>query len=337
MSITSKELAALAGVSRGTVDRALNHRGGVRPQVQQRIEALAREYGYSPNRAGKALVTRSPVRVAVLLHSVGNPFFDEVKQGLRQAAEEYSDFPVEIHLNEVKGYSPAEQLDVLERMEKEGMDGLILTPISHADVSGRLNRFAQDGLPVVALNNDIASSRLCYVGCDYTGSGRTAAQMMGYLCGGQGRVAVVVGSLSMLGHRQRAEGFSSQLETEFPAMSLAEVVENNDDDHQSAEVVAQLMRHHSLRGLYFAAAGAASGSRTAHSLAGGPLAIVASDPVEAVARLIEKGLVQAAIGQQPFEQGYRAMRVILERLLFQTQPSSEHIFTQNEIKIKTNL
>ena len=181
MSITSKELAALAGVSRGTVDRALNHRGGVRPQVQQRIEALAREYGYSPNRAGKALVTRSPVRIAVLLHSVGNPFFDEVKQGLRQAVEEYSDFPVEIHLIEVKGYSPAEQLEVLEQIEKEGPDGLILTPISHADVADRLNRFARDGLPVVALNNDIACNRLCYVGCNYTASGRTAAQMMGYL------------------------------------------------------------------------------------------------------------------------------------------------------------
>ena len=54
MSITSKQLAELAGVSRGTVDRALNHRGGVRPSVQQRIEELARKYNYRPNRAGKA-------------------------------------------------------------------------------------------------------------------------------------------------------------------------------------------------------------------------------------------------------------------------------------------
>lgn len=40
MGITSQKIAELAGVSRGTVDRALNHRGGVKPQVQRRIEEL---------------------------------------------------------------------------------------------------------------------------------------------------------------------------------------------------------------------------------------------------------------------------------------------------------
>ena len=42
MGITSQKIAELAGVSRGTVDRALNHRGGVKPQVQRRIEELMR-------------------------------------------------------------------------------------------------------------------------------------------------------------------------------------------------------------------------------------------------------------------------------------------------------
>ena len=157
------------------------------------------------------------------------------------------------------------------------------------------------------------------------------------VCGGQGEVAAVTGSLSMLGHRQRIEGFRSQLEAEFPSMTLVEVVENNDDDAVSSEAVTELFHRTSPRGLYFGAAGAAAGSRTAHALAKGPLSIVVSDPVPAVARLIERGLVQAAISQQPFEQGYRAMRVIIERLLFHSKPSDDQIFTQNEIKIKTNL
>ena len=54
------------------------------------IEELARQHGYSPNRAGKALVTREPLRVEVLLNSLGNPFYDEVKQGLADAREDYS-------------------------------------------------------------------------------------------------------------------------------------------------------------------------------------------------------------------------------------------------------
>ena len=40
--ITSRQLAEMAGVSRGTVDRVLNHRGGVRPEVQRLVDRLAR-------------------------------------------------------------------------------------------------------------------------------------------------------------------------------------------------------------------------------------------------------------------------------------------------------
>ena len=41
MPVTVKQIAELAGVSRGTVDRALNGRGNVRPEVEKRILELA--------------------------------------------------------------------------------------------------------------------------------------------------------------------------------------------------------------------------------------------------------------------------------------------------------
>ena len=52
MAVTLAEIAALAGVSRGTVDRALNDRGRVDPKVAARVRRIAAERGYRPNRAG---------------------------------------------------------------------------------------------------------------------------------------------------------------------------------------------------------------------------------------------------------------------------------------------
>ena len=46
LPITSKQIAALAGVSRGTVDRVLNHRPGVSPQTAEKVLQIARELGY---------------------------------------------------------------------------------------------------------------------------------------------------------------------------------------------------------------------------------------------------------------------------------------------------
>ncbi len=45
MAVTLQQIAEAAGVSRGTVDRALNNRGRIRPEVEEKIKKIAREMG----------------------------------------------------------------------------------------------------------------------------------------------------------------------------------------------------------------------------------------------------------------------------------------------------
>ena len=56
MAVTAQQIAELAGVSRGTVDRALHNRGRVNPEVAAEIHKIAAELGYKPNLIGQALV-----------------------------------------------------------------------------------------------------------------------------------------------------------------------------------------------------------------------------------------------------------------------------------------
>ena len=46
MAVTLQQIAEAAGVSRGTVDRALNNRGRIRPEVEEKIKKIAQEMGY---------------------------------------------------------------------------------------------------------------------------------------------------------------------------------------------------------------------------------------------------------------------------------------------------
>ena len=55
---TIKEIADLAGVSRGTVDRVLNKRGSVNPQTAEKILEIAQALDYKPNRAGLVLAAQ---------------------------------------------------------------------------------------------------------------------------------------------------------------------------------------------------------------------------------------------------------------------------------------
>ena len=55
---TMKEIAELAGVSRGTVDRVLNHRGVVSADTERKVLEIAELLAYQPNKAGMALAAQ---------------------------------------------------------------------------------------------------------------------------------------------------------------------------------------------------------------------------------------------------------------------------------------
>ena len=86
---TIKEIADLAGVSRGTVDRVLNKRGSVNPQTAEKVLEIAQALDYKPNRAGLVLAAQKKnLKLGVILFGEGNPFFDEVIDGIHHKEEE---------------------------------------------------------------------------------------------------------------------------------------------------------------------------------------------------------------------------------------------------------
>lgn len=90
---TIREIAELAGVSRGTVDRVLNHRGSVNAATAALVNDIAKKLDYKPNRAGIALAAqRKIVRIGVVLFDTGNPFFDEVWNSVLSKEEELNSY-----------------------------------------------------------------------------------------------------------------------------------------------------------------------------------------------------------------------------------------------------
>ena len=101
MAVTAQQIAELAGVSRGSVDRALHNRGRVNPEVAKQDSQNYSRIGYKPNLIGQAPVksTRSS--------SWGDPAIhrdaDDADRTWRQRAAETCRLSVELIMRENRG------------------------------------------------------------------------------------------------------------------------------------------------------------------------------------------------------------------------------------------
>src|SRR5919201_378904 len=81
------EVAKLAGVSPITASRFFRNPEAVSPLKRVRVESAAKELGYVPNLAARALASQRTEIIAVLIPSLTNNVFSDVLRGIYDAAE----------------------------------------------------------------------------------------------------------------------------------------------------------------------------------------------------------------------------------------------------------
>lgn len=340
MPVTIKDIAKAANVSRGTVDRALNDRGGVNPDVAARIKSIAADMGYKPNTIAKALATRSnPVRLGVILNSIGNPFWDKVIDGINSAYDNLSDFGISMEIRKMRGYDQERQLHELEHLKEKGIDGLVITPISTPKVRDALNELIRSGVQVVCCNLDIDDvAYQAYVGCDYFCSGQTAGAIIGMTTHGESNLGIITSSHGLYFHEMRVKGCTSVLEN-YPNIHITDYAEAEDDEEVSYnEVKKMLLKNEKIDTLYFVTGGTTGGLRAIHDLhMENRLRVFTFDQIPAVIENLKSGLVIATIDQQPFVQGATSIRMLFEAIMTKQIPTRRQVFTELNIKNRYNI
>ncbi len=256
MKITIKKIAEVAGVSRGTVDRALNRRKGVNPDVARRVIEIAEQLGYQPDLAAKGLAAKryTPKKLEFCCAQEGI-LFDEVLEGIHDALDELKVFEVKSSVKFTKGFDLKDQLKKLDEFRQEGIDGLVITPVYSELVAEKLKAMKREGITVVTINTDIDDSgRLAYVGCDYVKSGKAAAGLLGMMNSGkEERVILVVGSQMVLAHAQRLKGIFDTLREDYKNIRVSRIIENNEDDETSYHLIKEALQEDpGLMGICFA-------------------------------------------------------------------------------------
>ncbi len=336
--VTIKEIAQIAGVSRGTVDRVLNHRGSVHPETARRVEEVASSLGYRPSKAGIALAAiKRKFKIGVIVFGTENPFFRTVLEGVSEKANELAEYDCSV-LIRMTAYDAYAQIDAMEELRLQGIHGLVITPYADPMVAQKINELIALGIPVVTTNTDIeGTDRLAFVGSNYARDGRQAAGLMRLITGAHAHIGILSGSHQVLCHTDRIAGFREVLSC-CPDMSIIETFENHDDDFESYELTRFFLKNHpEADALFFAAGGVVGGCRAIQNMnRTKDLRVICFDAESTVPQLLHSGLISATISQQPKRQGRLPLQLLFDHLSGGQKPADTH-YVDSTILIRESL
>lgn len=310
-------IADIAQVSRGTVDRALHGRGRINEETRQRILEIARQIGYTPNLAARALsVRRASATIGVCIPREIHFFYDQLWSGVLEEAERVAQSGVRFIHRPVQALGEGDSAAFRE-LTASGVDGIIMAAGNPKKLRPLINRAESKGIRVVCVDTDAPDSqRSSVVYVEPLLSGRLAGELMGKFVPPASKVAVIAGMLTSEDHRRKAEGFSEMFHHHCAGGKIAAVVEAHEDENESFQKTLEVLRIKGLAGIYVNTVNClpvckALGTRNLE----GKVKLIASDLFREMSPYFEKGTIAASIYHQPHEQGQMAVRIMADHLI----------------------
>ena len=329
--VTAQDVADLAGVSRGTVDRVLKNRPHVSDSVRDRVMDAIEKTGYlSPIEKNRELLYRTKggrLLFGVLLPNWTGHFEWEIRRGIEDASTELKDFAIDVRVRQCESGYPEETVSILSELEAEGVNGLAVCAIDDALVNEKIRDLSGKGIPVITYNSDLPKSeRLCFVGQDYYRSGRVAAEIMTKLVRDGERIIAACGNREFTGHRDRIEGFLSGCRDRGIESDRIEVIETYNDYSVTLRKISELLNDGTIRGIYMANRSVTGCVRAVEDASlRGRVHVICHDISEQTVKYLQSGAIDFSISQDIHEQGYLPLIMLRNYLQKNISPSEYDI------------
>lgn len=305
--MTIEEIAKLAGVSTGTVDRVLHERGRVSPVTRERVLAILKEYNFKPNAFARNLKLNKEFRIGVmlpLLHSEYG-YWNLIYQGIISAAKELSDLAVKIDVYEFDRQKEGSCLEAGQRMLKNPIDALILAPVCPDEAKQVLA--TQPTLDCIFIDTSMPQPhQASSVAQNPYKAGYLAGRMMNLLSPEAGTYAVALTHRSTYNSSERARGFSEFCEQQDGMHAKAVELHFDNDWEETLEAVYATTSD--IRGIFVV-------NNSVHRIASHvnlighkpKTTIIGFDLIAQNRKEMESGTIDCLISQRPEFQGYSAV------------------------------
>jgi len=258
--------------------------------------------------AGEKLVIR------VSYHDVSNEFAPQIKAGVEQAA---ADLGVDAVMVGPVGAKAEDQIAELESLIEKGVDGIAISSVSTDALAPVIDRALAAGIPVVTYNTDNpGSKRLAFVGQDLVNSGRIAGDLMAKALGEQGKVIITTLDASAQWSLDRESGAREAL-AKYPGITVVATINTGTEPQGIYSAIENAMlANPDVTGILSLECCSVSpaGEYVKRNDLQDQVKVVGFDLLPSTLQLVKEGIIYATIDQDPFTQGYEAVKLLFDLL-----------------------
>lgn len=251
-----KDIMRLTGLSRATVDRALNGRGRVQSKTLLAVNAAIQELTLTSEAKHRAGASRAARSVTCIIQA-GDAFAHSIVERSIEMAADLAARGVSLSVVPCVSMSNEQVAETILAHSKS--DGLIIIAKNAPPIASAAMTLRAAGVAIVAAQSDLDFiARHAYVGIDNRAAGQTAGFLMGRCLprNAPTQVAFMVDTVYYRCHEEREMGFRTAIRQRFPWFSVVDVVMNGDNDQAAYKAISELLvRHPNISGIYNTAGG----------------------------------------------------------------------------------
>ena len=324
--IRIKDIARLADVSVGTVDRVIHGRSGVSEASRIRVEKILKQLDYHPNMYASALASNKKYAFACLLpmHLKGE-YWTAIEKGINEALENYSDFNISAKITYYDPYDYNSFAIKGKEILEELPDGVLFAPTIATYTQEFTDGLKEKDIPYIYIDSNIKDiPALAFFGQHSERSGYFAARMLMMLSGNQNEIMLfrkinegVVGSNQQ---ENRELGFRKYMKEYHPNCKILELnlhakrpADDNkmlDDFFHAHPTITNGITFNSK--VYTVGEYLLDRNKKQFNLIG-------YDLLERNVACLKKGSVSFLIAQQPEVQGFNGIKTLCDYLIFKKE------------------
>ncbi|MGC9341239.1 MAG: substrate-binding domain-containing protein [Bacteroidales bacterium] len=322
MKIRIKDIARLAQVSPGTVDRVIHNRGEVSEKTREKIQNIIQELNYQPDILARVLASKKNFIFSVLMPvSVNeNDFWNSPSIGIDKAIVEVAPFGVEVKRYLFNQFDAKSFLSKSSQILDDNPDAILFAPVFPAESIDFIHECKSRDIPLMLFNSNLEEAEeMLYIGQNALQSGYLAAKLLHYGMHDDSSILIVniAGRKDNHNHILRRERgfrkyFADNEQENVNIYTIDCILDNQDCLSKQFESALERFR---ARSVFVTNSRVYMVADYLKSIGESKIKLLGYDLLPQNVDALKSGWIDFLISQKPEEQGYKGIMTLFNKLI----------------------